>query len=115
MQQRAVFFFFLLSILALSTHAQRPNTRSREVLLRGPYLQAATPTSVVVRWRTDDLTRGVVRYGSSPEQLDKTAVDSLLVTEHKIKLKGLTASTKYYYSIGSWQDTARTLRTRRDR
>ena len=31
-------------------------------LLRGPYLQMATPNSMVVRWRSDWFTVGVVRY-----------------------------------------------------
>ena len=74
-------------------------------LLRGPYLQVATAHSMIVRWRTDALARGVVRYGSSPDRLDQTAVDSLIVTEHKIKLSGLEPRTKYYYSVGTFQDT----------
>jgi len=93
-----------LLFLSLSSNAQEPS-RPHTTLLRGPYLQVATSNSIVVRWRTDVLTRGVVRYGTTPGQLDKNMADSILTSEHKIKLSGLEPRTKYYYSIGSWQDT----------
>ncbi len=94
-----------LQLVACSSlFAQRP-PRPVANLLRGPYLQAATPTSIVIRWRTDALVRGVVRYGATAEKLSLTAQDSLLTSEHKIKLEGLQPSTKYYYSIGAWKDT----------
>jgi hypothetical protein len=87
-----------------SSRAQAP-TRPQVSLLRGPYLQVATSNSMVIRWRTDVLTKGVVRFGTAPGKLDITATDSFLVTEHKVKLRGLSPRTKYYYSVGSWQDT----------
>ena len=30
---------------------------------RGPYLQSGTPTSVIVKWRTNIATESVVNYG----------------------------------------------------
>jgi acid phosphatase type 7 len=101
--------FTLLLIIALmiapAAHAQRPTDRSQDVLLRGPYLQAATSTSIVIRWRTDVLTRGIVRFGKTAGMLDRNAQDTVIVTEHKIKLTGLEPGKKYYYSIGSFFDT----------
>lgn len=38
-------------------------------LYRGPYLQQATPETVVVVWRTNADTTPVVRYGETPEAL----------------------------------------------
>lgn len=38
-------------------------------LYRGPYLQQATPDSVVVVWRTQGDTTPVLRYGTTPEAL----------------------------------------------
>jgi hypothetical protein len=70
------------------------------VLIRGPYLQRATSTSMLVRWRTDALSRSRVRYGKSPSDLDKEITDSALLTEHKVLLTSLQPMTKYYYSIG---------------
>jgi acid phosphatase type 7 len=75
------------------------------VLIRGPYLQSATSNSMVVRWRTDALSRSRVRYGLTVGNLDLVADDNTLKTEHIVKLIGLEPKTTYYYSIGSLQDT----------
>src|SRR5579859_3928270 len=104
MQKQSVLLSLLL-IVAILAHAQRKTGSSRESLLRGPYLQAATPTSIVIRWRTDVLARGIVRFGSAAGHLDRNVQDSLLGTEHKIKLTGLEPNTKYFYAIGSYLDT----------
>jgi acid phosphatase type 7 len=70
-------------------------------LIRGPYLQRAAPTGMLIRWRTDALSRSRVRYGPSKEDLRNFTDDSVLVTEHQVQLKGLEPDTRYYYSIGS--------------
>lgn len=100
----SLLFLLALSCLACIAHAQQ-NKRPEASLLRGPYLQVTTTNSIVIRWRTDVLVRGIVRYGTTPGLLNKTAQDTLLVSEHKIKLEGLEPATRYYYSIGSWKDT----------
>ena len=74
-------------------------------LLRGPYLQRGTPSSIVVRWRTDTATDGVVRYGLDPATLTSTASEGSITTEHAVALSGLSASTRYYYSVGSATET----------
>jgi fibronectin type 3 domain-containing protein len=68
---------------------------------RGPYLQLGTPTSVIVRWRTDLPTAGRVRYGTSPSNLNLFAEDENVDTDHSVTLTDLTPSTKYYYSVGT--------------
>lgn len=72
---------------------------------RGPYLQKGTPSSVVVRWRTNVATDSRVRYGSSPGSLGSTVDDAASVTEHVVALSGLSPDTRYYYSIGSSTET----------
>jgi hypothetical protein len=69
-------------------------------LMRGPYLQQATKESMLIRWRTDALSRGRVYFGTVPGKLDQQVSDSSLITEHKILLTRLKPETKYYYSIG---------------
>lgn len=68
---------------------------------RGPYLQMGTPSSIVVRWRTDVPSDSRVRYGTTSGNLDSVANDGALTTEHSVRLTGLTPRTKYYYSIGT--------------
>lgn len=73
-------------------------------LLRGPYLQSATSTSIVIRWRTDVPTDSRVAFGPAPGSLSGQADSAALVTEHEVKLTGLQPATRYYYSIGSSQE-----------
>ena len=47
---------------------------------RAPYLQLATPSSIVVVWRTDGENEPVVRYGRSVEMLDQVVPVSSIVT-----------------------------------
>ncbi|PSK91600.1 metallophosphoesterase [Taibaiella chishuiensis] len=75
--------------------------RALPALIRGPYLQMATQTSMNIRWRTDEPVAGQVHYGTSIGALTQVAADPALLTEHEIKLTGLTPYTKYYYAIGT--------------
>jgi acid phosphatase type 7 len=68
---------------------------------RGPYLQKGTPTSVVVKWRTDVSTDSRVRFGSSPTSLTSFADNTTVTTQHEVSVTGLTPDTLYYYSVGS--------------
>jgi 3',5'-cyclic AMP phosphodiesterase CpdA len=68
-------------------------------LLRGPYLQAATPTSVVVRWRTDVPDKSFIEFGPVPGELAQTAASDTPAADHVVELSPLKPDTKYYYSI----------------
>ncbi len=72
-----------------------------DCLTREPYLQMSTPTSIVVKWRTDGDTDSRVSYGASPGSLNTVVDDPSLTTEHEIVLNGLNPNTKYYYSVGT--------------
>lgn len=74
-------------------------------LTRGPYLQAGTPTSIVVRWRTNVATDSRVRFGQAPGALTSFMDDPAVDTEHEVTLYGLTPDTRFYYSVGSTADT----------
>ena len=83
---------------------------------RGPYLQVATPTSIVMRWRTegsDPATTSAVDYGTTlgtlgssasatPQQATVPGVGDVdrTVTEHEVALTGLAPDTRYYYDVG---------------
>jgi acid phosphatase type 7 len=70
-------------------------------LTRGPYLQAGTPSSMVVRWRTSQVTDTRVRYGLSPTELTMTNDDAGLTIEHIVTLTNLEPATRYYYAVGT--------------
>jgi hypothetical protein len=75
------------------------------LITRGPYLQLGTPTSVVVRWRTDVAGNSRVQLGGSPGALTMTFDDPLVTTEHEVTLTGLTPDTQYFYAVGSTNAT----------
>ena len=68
-------------------------------VIRGPYLQTGTSTSVIVKWRTSMTTDTKVNYGINLGSLNSTVSDPTLTTEHEITLTGLTPNTTYYYEL----------------
>ncbi len=89
----------------ISFDAQLVASTSTLQLTRGPYLQTGTPSSVVVRWRTNAPSNSHVTYGLSPGSLVLSTTDSVLTTEHVVTLSGLSANTRYYYAVGSTAET----------
>lgn len=68
---------------------------------RGPYLQTGTPTSIVLRWRTDWPSDSRVVYGTSLGHLADQVSSQSPTKEHEIQLSNLLPDTKYYYAVGS--------------
>ncbi len=60
-----------------SLHGQDGRTNH---FARAPYLQLATPSSIVVVWRTDGPMTPVVRFGKSADQLDQQVPLEAVVT-----------------------------------
>lgn len=70
-------------------------------VVRGPYLQQPTPSSVVVRWRTQGPSDAVVWTGSSPGSLTQVHSDPTFGLDHEVRVTGLTPGSTVYYAIGS--------------
>jgi hypothetical protein len=70
------------------------------LVVRGPYLQNANNSQVVIKWRTNVNSDAKVRYGVSPVLLNQTAYASNFGTEHEVLITGLSTNTVYYYEIG---------------
>lgn len=71
------------------------------VVTRGPYLQTATSTSILVRWRTDVACNSRVSVGTSAGALNLNTDDAAATTEHSVRITGLNPDTPYFYSIGT--------------
>ena len=71
------------------------------ILRRGPYLQRGTPTSVIVRWRTDQPGVSRVRYGTNSADLTAIADAATAATNHAVILTNLVPDTFYWYAIGT--------------
>jgi hypothetical protein len=68
---------------------------------RGPYLQLGTPTTMMFKWRTSAATVGRVQYGLSPGATTWSMQETSSKTDHKLRIRNLTPSTRYYYNIGT--------------
>src|SRR4051812_4137847 len=88
---------YLLLALTLSLAPVLP---AATTVVRGPYLQTATPTSMVVRWRTDIAEGSVVTYGLARNELTQSAKAEGISAEHIVQLSKLTPGTRYFYSVG---------------
>jgi acid phosphatase type 7 len=102
------------NVLAVEIHQDEPsssdisfnfrlnaNTTLAANVTRGPYLQKATQSSIILRWRTSVATDSRVRYGLSPANLDNTLTLPQFVTDHSIEITGLDPNLTYYYAIGT--------------
>jgi hypothetical protein len=92
----------LLILLTACTTAPLPvtvlPTPVQTTLVRGPYLQSVTPTSVIVAWETADPAPGVVAYGESAAG-ERVAADPEVTARHVVTLTGLTPYTLYHYQV----------------
>ncbi|MBM1106195.1 metallophosphoesterase [Aurantibacter crassamenti] len=86
---------------AAINYVNLPKETNSIAVERGPYLQSGTPTSVVVKWRTDVGTESVVNYGTQLSSLSKNETNTTLTTEHEVTVSGLEPNTKYYFNIGN--------------
>ena len=84
----------LLLLIGFTAPAQTPT------LVRGPYLQVVTPTSVIVRWQTSQPTTGRIWTGSSAAQLTNSQRETQPALNHSLTLTGLQPATRYAYAVG---------------
>lgn len=70
-------------------------------LSRGPYLQAGSQDGITIRWRTSAAENSKVELGTIYGSYPIVVNDASAVTEHIIRVNGLSTDTKYYYRIGN--------------
>jgi acid phosphatase type 7 len=76
-----------------------------QTVSRGPYLQQATPSSIIIKWKTSSSTNSKVDYGVAQNNLSSSISSTISTTDHEIKITGLAPYTKYFYCIGSTTST----------
>ena len=93
--------FALLILSSLSANA---------AVVREPYLQLVTPTSITIVWQTDlnSANDSRVQYGTTAGTLNQTALGSAVippsnsnVKNHVVTITGLGVATKYFYNVGT--------------
>jgi hypothetical protein len=70
-------------------------------LTRGPYLQVGSETAITIRWRTSTSQDSRIELGTSYDTYPVVVNNASSVTEHIVRVTGLTTDTKYYYRIGN--------------
>ena len=94
-------------ILSLLLASGLPATAA---VIREPYLQMVTPTSVTIVWQTDigSANNSRVQYGTVAGNLNQTAFGSavippsnLSVKNHVVMITGLSSATTYFYNVGT--------------
>ena len=85
-----------LLILGLSSISSQASE-----IIRGPYIQLGTESSMIIRWNTDTPTNSRIKYGTQLNELDQIHDNSALTHSHEIRLTNLSPLTRYYYSVGS--------------
>lgn len=73
-----------------------------------PTVVGTTTNSASITWTTPFETNSVVRYGTSPDLLDKTATGNDGATNHSVTVTGLTAGRTYYFIAQSGSATIET-------
>jgi hypothetical protein len=89
----------LTIFLATLIHSQ-----SFSQVTRGAYLQMGNQTSITIRWTTSAASNSRVRIGPAYIAGGTYATivdDGTPTTDHRVTVTGLTADTKYFYSIGT--------------
>ncbi len=78
-----------------------PHLARAETLVRRPYLQKQTSSSIVIAWRTDRPSDSVVELGASPSALSRRIVVKDLSVQHEVSVPELSAGQRTYYAVGS--------------
>ncbi len=93
-------YLFLASVCTAAYAGQvGPGLR----LLKGPYLQNVTLTSIVVMWETSQPSDSRVDFGPTRAYTNNVR-DSASTAIHQVTLPGLQANTQYHYRVASVGD-----------
>lgn len=91
------FRYLNLSIIAVMLFSF--SSLSAQTLLRGPYLQMPTDSSIVIKWRTDAADTGTVHLSATMGGADIVKTETTATTEHEVRVTGLQPDTKYFYYV----------------
>lgn len=80
------------------TTSNAPDTQ-QPVFLNGPTAISQTDNTLIVQWETDELAIGQVNYGTDPNSLNQSAVETQQATLHQVTLTNLAANTAYSFTV----------------
>lgn len=93
---------------ASSASQGQPSGSNNAQVIVGPIMQKVTEQSAQVYWETTQPTENLIKYGTSPNQLNQTAQNPYGGTTHKVELSNLQPNTLYYFAIQEPNGSVRT-------
>lgn len=72
-------------------------------ITKGPVVEHTGSTDAVVAWSTNEPSATIVKYGTDPNRLDRTAEMPWGGLTHRVTIKGLQPGTTYYFQADSSQ------------
>ena len=115
--------WMMIAACAASLSVAAAERTSEEMLVRGPYVQLATPNAITVVWRTRGSVEPRVWFGEDPARLERLADPGAIVArqgagfftdardltrlqgaskkihQYEALLTGLQPDTRYYYAV----------------
>src|SRR5207244_20653 len=121
---RCSFFLSCIYGLLSFSSAFAASTNHHPFVIRGPYVQLATPNSIYVVWRTETNLAPSVHYGTTPVNLDRQVAGKDIIIrygttnrilpdpkllrlhsapqgtwQYEARITGLRPDTRYFYAL----------------
>lgn len=84
-------------------NANFASQRARVHLTKGPVIEYIDKRTAIVAWSTNVRASSIVRYGTDPNNLSKTATAPWGQETHRVEIKNLDPNTKYFFVVESSQ------------
>jgi purple acid phosphatase-like protein len=79
--------------------ARRSNKAQPVRIVKGPVVEWVGEKTAVIAWSTNVRSSTILRYGTSPNALNRQSDARYGGPTHRVHLNNLTPSTKYYYVL----------------
>jgi hypothetical protein len=99
MQRRLATFAIVLVFAVCGLAQANKNVK----ITHGPVVESAKNTDATIAWSTNSNASTILKYGTSPTNLNMTAEAPWGGTTHRVHLKGLNPGTTYFYRVESTQ------------
>jgi len=109
--KRAVYLLgvvFLLSIFFFTCASADDDTDTESPKISNVEVQNIGETWFIVDWETDEPAVGEVEWGLTDQYGNTEKEGGSLVTEHQLKVEGLTKNTNYYVRISATDSAGNT-------
>lgn len=97
-----------------TTQAAGYSQRSSVRITNGPLFEQITSHSATIAWSTNHPSSFLVRYGTDPQNLTRSAPAPWTPTTHRVVLGDLRSDTRYYFAIESGAETSRPVPPEQD-